>query len=261
MIGYRIKFKNIISELYIPQKQNGKVIIFLPGLPSFLGKNDVTKNLVNTEYVVFQPYYSGSFDSLGDFSPQNCIKDIDIFIKMASQKKHKELYFDKELTINTREIILFGTSYGSSIAVFGCNDNRVSKIVLFSPVLTYEQEKINNLGVNLDFEAQMEALNNLLRRGYPNTYRIKDKSSMRKSLLGSDKDFNPIDYLATKIDKPVFILHGENDSIPFELSKRLLEDANVNDNLCELVVIKNAGHSISYFSEDKTIKKLLKFLK
>src|SRR3989339_840375 len=124
MIGYRIRFKNIISELYVPQKQNGKVIIFFPGLPSFLGKNDMTKELVGAGYTVFQPYYSGSFDSFGDFNPQNCIKDIDVFIKMASQKKHKELYFNKELTIGVKEIILFGISYGSSVAIFACDDDR-----------------------------------------------------------------------------------------------------------------------------------------
>lgn len=259
MIAYRIKHKNIISEVYLPEKHSGKTVIFLSGLPSFLGKNEITKQLTAKGAAVFQPFYSGSFDSGGIFSPEQCIKDAKEFVAMAEKNKYTELYYNSQICTKTREIILMGTSFGSSIAALGCHLPKISKVVLLSPVLTYNQKTINAVGIDFDFKKQMLALVNLLKDGYPYTYRIKDWAKLKKFLIGENPEMDPISHLAKYSKKPIMMIHGQKDtSVPLELSKILLTKNKMAE-LLNFLTSENTAHSISTY-EPTIIESLVKFV-
>ncbi len=259
MIAYRIKHKNIISELYLPEEHNGKTVIFLSGLPSFLGKNEITRQLINSGVTIFQPFYSGSFDSGGIFSPQQCIKDVKEFIVMAEKNKYTELYYNRQIFTKTREIILIGTSFGSSIATLSCHLPKISKVILLSPVLTYDQKTVNGLGVDFDFKKQMLALVNLLRNGYPYTYRIKNWVELKKFLTGKDPKMDPINHLAKHSKKATLVIHGQKDtSVPSELSKILLTKNKAIKSL-NFLAPENTSHGISTY-EPTVIESLIKFI-
>ncbi len=57
--------------------------LYLFGLPSFIGQNEVTYALTANGVISCQPHYLGTFDSEGQFSPQSvietCIKVQEIF--------------------------------------------------------------------------------------------------------------------------------------------------------------------------------------
>jgi len=247
MINYRIKYKNTISELYYPKESKEIAVIFLPGLPSFLGKNNITKKLTEAGCIVYQPYYSGTYDSSGYFTPSQCIKDVDQFIKMANKNKQKELYFNKILRTEAKKIILIGTSFGSSIVAINQN-KKVSKKILISPVLTYNQTLIGEIVKNLSFKDQMKGLLRLITKGYPLIYRMNNIKEWREFLFGKNDKFNPIKFLqSNKISEKITIIQGINDSsVPEELNKILLRKFNIH---AKFVVDKTAGHSISSYSE------------
>lgn len=260
MISYRIKHGKIISELYISEKPNGKTIVFLPGLPGILGKNETTKYLISKGFTVFQPYYSGSFDSGGIFSPTQCIKDVRDFITMAKKASHKELYFGKTLTVLTKDLVLFGTSFGSSIACLASDNKDISKMVLFAPVLTYDKKRINSCGDDgSSFSSRMVSLLGLLKNGYKYTYRIKDFSAWRNFLLGKDSASDPILYLKDHFRGKALILQGEYDStLSTNVTAKLLEQFAPDS--YNFVIVKDAGHSLSDFKGEDTANIIYKFL-
>lgn len=257
MTGYRIKHRHIVSELYVPTVHNGNTVIFLAGLPSFLGKNTITKKLVDKGCVVFQPYYSGSFDSAGSFQPSSCVRDIPRFIDMATKKTHRELYYNQQLKINTKKIILMGTSYGSSIAALSWANKKVSRVILLSPVLTYNQDFISSIDPSFNFSDQMKALLNLIRKGYPFTYRIKKMSEWNAFLFGKLKQQDPFSILQNKTKKSILIVHGQLDtSIPSTFTKRLITRL---DSPHLTSINPKVGHSISSY-DNPTIDKIVGFI-
>lgn len=145
MIVYRVGFQNYVSELMIPQNANGTVIVFLPGLPNPLAKNPVSELLFNAGYTVFQPFFSGSFDSGGAYQPSQCVQDVAVFAKMARQGVFQELFFSKQITYPVKRCLLLAPSFGGSIAALS-NKDGYDGIVLLAPVLTYNPEIITANG-------------------------------------------------------------------------------------------------------------------
>ena len=142
MTTYKIKYKNYISNLYLPDLPSGKVVLFLTGLPMSLDISSLLPRLIDAGCTVFYPYYAGTYDSKGFFSGEQSIRDVNKFIEMISQSEVSELYFNKKIKIENKEIILLGMSYGSSIALLGLN-NKINKLILLSPVLLYNQKEID----------------------------------------------------------------------------------------------------------------------
>jgi esterase/lipase len=260
MIAYRIKYKNIISELFLPSNPSGIVLIILPGLPSYLGKHELAKKLVKKGITIFQPFYSGSFDSDGDFNPINAIKDVDTIVQMVKKETHKELYFGKTLKYKVDTICLAGISFGSSIVALSSNKT-IDNMILISPVLSYDQKFINEVyNTKFNFSSQTNGLINLITKGYSHTYRIGDLDLFKNCLLGKVAGFNPVVNL-TKVNKKMLILHGENDnSIPCELTQILLDKFKINNEMVRVVIIPKAEHSISSFCDQNTVDILYNFL-
>lgn len=261
MLGYRVKYKGIVSELYVPSIQNGHVVILLAGLPSFLGKNDVVRFLYEKGYVVFQPFYSGSFDSDGTFSMAGCIRDVSVFLEMAKKKSHRELYYDKALKIKAKKVSLIGISFGSSVVALALENLKLSCAVLLSPVLTYSQKEVERAGFKgTQFDKQMNALHNLLRRAHKHTYRVKDYRKLKDELKGLVLP-SPVRALsANRYSTPCLVLHGKDDSsLPWQLTQSLLKDCAA-EKKCTFLPLEGVGHGISYYGRSDVLATLENFL-
>lgn len=245
MITYKIKYRNYISNLYVPEKKSGQVAVLLPGLPASNNINKLLDCLMAKGVIVYYPNFSGSFDSGGEFGAINAIKDVVFFHQMAIKPKVKELYFGKEIDIGkTREVILIGMSFGSAIALNG-HKNKYDKVALLSSAFLYHPDDFSNKEVGQAFRAQMISLLRLLKNAFPYSYRIGKNSDLRDFLLGKSpisKKRNVISALC-KITCPTLVLHGKNDSsVPIKTIQSLQEEAQ-NPKL--VWQYTDSGHSVS----------------
>lgn len=245
MITYKIKYKNYISNLYIPEKKSGQIAVLLPGLPASNNINKLIDHLMTKGVVVYYPSFSGSFDSEGKFSATNAVKDVDFFYQMAIKSKVKELYFGKEIEIGKiNEVILIGMSFGSAIALYG-HKNKYNKVALLSSALLYHPDDFPSKEMGQAFRAQMMSLLRLLKNAFPYSYRTGKDSDLRDFLLGKSPMSKRINMISAlhKITCPTLILHGKNDtSVPMKAIRSLQEESQNSEITWQYT---DSGHSTS----------------
>ncbi len=258
MVAYKIKYKGFISSLYIPEKSSGKTVLLLPGLPISSNIDKLVQCFLDEGCSVFYPQLSGSFDSTGEFDGFKHIEDIKDLIKMVKQGDYKELYFGETIEVNKdNEIILAGMSYSGVIALLG-ETKEVSKVLLLSPVLLYNQKDISKI-VDFEFKSQMKSLVSLLARAFAQTYRISSPEIIKKFLYGEDEQLRMKTVLEKleKIQKPVLTIHGKNDvSVPYQIAEFLSKESK-NEKVD--YHIGEFGHSNSSYT-DEAIGKIKRFL-
>ncbi len=249
MITYKIKYRGYISSLYIPEKKSGKTVFLLPGLPTSSNIDKLVQCFLDAGCCVFYPQLAGSFDSGGNFDGFNHILEVKNILKMAQQKSFKELYFCKNINIGKNsEVILVGMSYSGLIALLG-ETKEVSKILLLSPVLLYNQKDISKI-IDFDFKNQMGSLLGLLSRAFSFSYRLTSQKLMRKFLYGEDKilRFDSVLQKMRDIKKPTLIVHGRNDySVPYQIDEYLVKKS---DNKLIDLYIGDFGHSSSSYTKE-----------
>lgn len=258
MITYKVKHLNLMIDVMIPQNKNGITVIILPGLPMSLGKNIIYNKLVEGGFLVMAPYYSGSYDSGGEFSISNCISDVSKVIKLTKRQSVKEIYFNEEIDIKNEKTFLIASSFGGSVAL--CSGRHLlgaSGMILLSPVIEYNQNMLSKIESIFDFKDQMKHLLGLLKRGHRFSYRIKNYNNLRDFVFGRTK-LKPSDFL-NSIRTPTLIVHGKCDtSIPFTISK-YYETIVCNDKISWLYPDR-VGHSMSSYDEE-TINEIFSFIK
>lgn len=259
MITYKIKYKGYILSLYLPEKKSGKTVLLLPGLPTSSNIDKIVQCFLDSGCPVFYPQLAGSFDSEGKFDGFNHISEIKNLMKMVTMENFKELYFCKDIKIGkSKEIILAGMSYSGLIALLG-ETKEVSKILLLSPVLLYNQADISKI-VDFNFKTQMQSLLGLLSRAFSFSYRLTSLKMMRKFLYGQDNilRFSSVLNKLKNIKKPVLIIHGKNDSsVPHKIDECLVEKAN---NKFISLYVGDFGHSNSSYTKE-ALEKIKDFIK
>ncbi len=148
-------------------------------------------------------------------------------------------------------------SYSGLIALLG-ETKEVSKILLLSPVLLFNQTDISKI-VNFNFKTQMQSLLGLLSRAFSFSYRLTSLQVMRKFLYGQDKilRFDSVLNKIKNIKKPVLIVHGRDDSsVPYKIDECLIERAN---NEFVDLYIGDFGHSNSSYSRE-ALEKIKDFI-
>lgn len=246
MITYKVRHKGYVVNVYIPEQATGSRSILLPGLPMSMNINAIVDSLLKNGSTVYYPYYSGSYDSGGTFSPKNSIKDIKSFFELAKKEKLTELYFGKTLSLPpASKIALIAQSFGAVVALHG-HSNLFDKVILLSPALLYNVEEIGG-EKGREYGAQMESLMHLLKNAHPYTYRIGLGISLKRFLFGR----NPLSREKAVIRAleslvcPTRIVHGLHDSsVPVEISKRIQEKIKNSQLQWEYV---EAGHSLSSY--------------
>lgn len=249
MITYKIKYKGYISSLYLPEKKSGKTVLLLPGLPTSSNIDKLVQCFLDVGCCVFYPQLAGSFDSSGKFDGFNHILEVKNIVKMAHQRSFKELYFCKSIDVGkNNEVILVGMSYSGLIALLG-DTKEVSKILLLSPVLLYNQKDISKI-INFDFKSQMKSLLGLLSRAFSFSYRLTSQKLMQKFLFGEDKilRFDSVLEKLKNLKKPTLVVHGRNDSsVPYQIDEYLVKKSN---NKAIDLYIGDFGHSNGSYTKE-----------
>lgn len=259
MIAYKVKRKGYIADLYLPEETGDRMVILIPGLPKSSNVEKLVATFVKSGYCVLYPNFSGSYDSNGSFSGEQCINDVKEFIKWSQQRRVKEIYFGNTIDLGQKKknIILAGMSFGALPSLLS-ESKKIKKLLLLSPALIYRQSDINKIRA-FDFSSQMTFLVNLLRRAYPHTYRVKSYVSLKKYLHGSDEklSISGILHQLSMIRIPTLVIHGRKDSsVPWQISDYLRENIK-NQNVDWF--FSEVGHSNSSYNTE-TLKRIKAFL-
>ncbi len=237
MIVYRFKSKNIVYDLYLPKKNNGKVILYVPGLPGHPRRKTLGEIFVANGFTFFEMRFPGSWESNGKFTMDNCVKSLEeayVFIRGG---------VGVELRRNTKKewvhdnIILLGSSFGGGVILSSRIKDPIT-FVLLAPV-TKPQHIKDSLFI---LPSGSDDLFHLLSEGYANVYRgliEKDWSNFLdgKTLINPEKN---IDNLK---NKNLLFIQGTDDGViqsahTDEYVKEL-QDARVN---IKLISVQGGGH-------------------
>src|SRR3989344_246194 len=99
MITYKVKYRQYIVNLYVPEQKSGRVALLLPGLPMSTNISNILKPFLDAGTVVFYPYFSGSYDSGGVFSSTQSIRDVAALHPLTQMTEVTELYFSKKIEL------------------------------------------------------------------------------------------------------------------------------------------------------------------
>lgn len=263
-ISYRVKHEGMSADLFIPHRnddiQHG--IVFFPGLPAVIGKNDLTTSLAGKGFTILQPYYSGTYDSEGIFSPTSCIEDTKKAISLLKRDNIREQFFEKDIPLEVRNITFFGHSFGGQIALLGSlNSPEVEKVAIFNPLIVRREDGTPEGDLQLT-----DALHVLgfIQRSYPFTYRIGSESDWLEFLQGKMKEFNIFDNLNGLTNKSILNVNGLKDErIKVDGVLQLVNAAKKAQVSCTVqnISVNNGGHSLKTLLNQEIIQEVVNFLK
>ena len=258
MITYKVKYRQYIVNLYVPEQKSGRVALLLPGLPMSTNISNILKPFLDAGTVVFYPYFSGSYDSGGVFSSTQSIRDVAALHPLTQMTEVTELYFSKKIELGApRETMLAGMSYGAAIALAG-HRNLYQKIVLLSPALLFNLADMGG-DIGKSFHEQMQSLLHLLKNAHPFTYRTGFSQDLKKFLLGNSKlaQRDSVTSSFIKVSCPSLVMHGKGDtSVPLELTRSLEQEVN-NKNISWHYT--DSAHSTSSYSTE-SLELIRKFI-
>lgn len=253
MIVYRLKSKNIVYDLYLPKKSNGKVILYVPGLPGHPRKKALGEILAASGFTFFEMRFPGSWESDGEFTMNNCVKSLEEAYVFIQEGAAIELRRGARKEWAHDDIILLGSSFGGGVTLSSQIKDPLT-FVLLAPVT-----KLQNIKDSLVIlPSGTDDLFHMLLEGYANVYRgltEKDWSNFLdgKTLINPGKN---IDNLKNK--KLIFVQGTDDDVI---LSKHtveyveILRESQVN---IKFISVKNAGHGGDL--EEKAVQTLVDIL-
>lgn len=254
MIVYRLKSKNIVYDLYLPnEKSNGKVILYVPGLPGHPRKKALGKIFAASGFTFFEMRFPGSWESNGEFTMNNCVKSLEEAYVFIQGSAAIELRRDTRKEWVHDDIILLGSSFGGGVILSSQIKDPLT-LVLLAPVT-----KLQNVKDSLVIlPSGTDDLFHMLLEGYANVYRgltKKDWSNFLdgKTMINPEKNVNNL-----KNKKLIFVQGTEDDVI---LSKhtaeyvKMLQDSGAN---VKLIPVQNAGHGGDL--EEKAVQTLVEIL-
>jgi len=188
-----------IKNLYLPAPDSKKILIYFHGnagniyhrIPSLLRLHKLGLNVIGVSY-------RGYGKSEGDPSEDGLYKDGEAIFRYA----HEKLGFAE------KNIIIFGRSIGTTVAINTAQRKNISALVLVTP-LTSGKAHANASGLS--------AVSSLAGSSFDNITKIKN------------------------IESPILVIHGTKDRvIPYAMGKEIFSAVNSTK---EFVTIKEAGHN------------------
>lgn len=137
---YQFRHKGVLIRFAFPpgggkRHRFDKLLIFLPGLPSYPGQPSFLDAALKLRVGVVMPQYLGSYQSDGIFTPHGCIETVRRTVEFLNRKHGEELYGKTKISWDFSEIILGGTSFGGYAAVESLKYIAFQKLFLVSPLL------------------------------------------------------------------------------------------------------------------------------
>ena len=205
----RTRFKKeIVTEFIKPKNSRSrKVLILCQGMPSVPKKNSVMEFFAEKGYWVFFPHYRGTWESDGQFLQKSPHKDV-LDILDGLEKGFTDFWTDKTYTLQPKEVVLVGSSFGGAAVLLASIDKRVDRVLALSPVCDWrEDSKVEPLPWLRDF----------MKKAFGNAYRFTDKDW---SKLSSGTFFNPMSEVKKMVGGKITIVHGKRDTLTFSSTSK-----------------------------------------
>jgi dienelactone hydrolase len=229
----KLRYGEIIADLYYPAEHNKTVIIFCSGLPGRWNFEEIARKYVEKGFIFIHPKYIGSWESYGKFSVSSCKKTILLFVEGLKTGKIKTI-FGKDFKIMPDKIFLLGHSFGGSIALSSGADLDINGIIALSPVIDYSKHARDKVLQ----EEDLSELFDFMKLGFENIFRGLDKNEW-VSFCKTGLDINPIDYKEKLKNKKILLGHGKRDSsVNYVRTKSFYEE------------LKNKGANIEYIETE-----------
>lgn len=250
MIVYRLKSENIAYDLYLPEKSNGGVILYVPGLPGHPRKKLLGEIFAINGFTFFEMRFPGSWESDGEFTMNNCVRSIEeayVFIQGGG---------GIELRRNTRRewahdnVILLGSSFGGGV-ILSSHIKDPLTFALLAPITKLKHVR-DSLFI---LPSGGDDLFHLLSKGYANVYRGLTEKDWRnflneKTLICPEKNIENLK------NKNLLFVQGTDDDVVQSVHTaeyvKILEDACVS---VKLISIQGAGHGGEL--EEKAVQMLI----
>lgn len=222
----RARFKgDIIAEFGIPEGGSNKVITLCDGVPTVPSKHILMRFLVKRGFAVFHMRYRGTWESGGEFLKRSPHEDVLDLINEIP-KGFTGLWGQEYCKIEPKKIYIFGSSFGGSAALLAASDPRVTKIVVFSPVVDWTEETEEE-----PFRRFLEEV----FEGYKGAYRAADASWEK---LEAGAFYNPVQHEGEIPPGKVLIIHARDDtSVAAGPVKAFAERIG-----CRLIMLRRGGH-------------------
>ena len=133
------KFKNGVVANFVTVKKSDKVLFILDGLPGGSDKNQVTEAFAKKGYFVIHPRYKGTWASQGRFLNHSPAKDILNLLPLLPLG-FVDYWSGKKFRIRPKKIYVVGASFGGMVSLISALDRRITKVVAFSPVISWTAE-------------------------------------------------------------------------------------------------------------------------
>lgn len=203
ILAIRTRFaRDIVAEVFFPERQTGKVAILATGAPSGSSKKERLEFLAAHGYVALFPRYRGTWESDGFFLEHSPVEDIrDVIEELEKKKCVTDVATGEMLPVKIQAVHLFGGSFGGPAVLLNTDLPIVKKVVAHSPVIDWSAE------------GEEEPFDEFVRyscEGFGGAYRTKNKSDWQK--LRKTDFYNPIAHSKEVIGKKVFILHAKDDA-------------------------------------------------
>lgn len=245
---FRFIENGLAGDVYYPDPKFGVTPkssgLYLYGLPSFIGQNEITYALVSNGALSFQPHYFGTFDSNLDFSPKNVFDTVrisqDIFDRGFAYQTGKG---NQKFQLPPLEACI-GHSFGNLVALRTIRHlHSVKVLILLAPTVHYRKAN-PNFGNKAN---GMSILKSIILEN-PFTYRLSPLEDWEEIMEGKDELPKPQDHPSLQ---EVIAVAGADDNY--------LDIPALQENLHRIVaaycgekvrfslkLIPGGGHPISY---------------
>ena len=240
----RIK-DEILAEVGLAPKPNGKLAIILSGMPSSPQQNGTIRFLMKHGYHAIYPRYRGTWESFGNFlavSPEQDVLDV----LDALSGEFVSAWDGEVFRIDYREIILICSSFGGPAGLLAARDPRVSKVVAFSPVVDWNAESPGE---------PFEQFARFIDEGFGAAFRIP-QGNLEKLKTGTF--YTPQGHEQEIPGEKILIIHAQDDEVvlpgPVE---RFAENTRAR-----LIMLKKGGHlGLGRIRTWRLWRKIKRFLK
>ena len=246
MLISRTRFKKeIITEFVAPSnRRSKKVMIFCSGIPSAPCKDDVLTFWARKGYWTFFPRYRGTWESAGNFlaaSPENDVLDV---IESLSDS-FRDYWSGQSFRVVPQSVTVIGSSFGGPAAILASRDDRVNKVICFSPVVDWKAEHKSE---------PLDVLYTFLCEAYGGAYRL-NKRNWNK--LAAGHFYNPVNHIKEIDGRKIMIFHAKDDHIV--KIKPVIKFSKMTES--NLVVLNKGGHlSSSRLMTPTYYRKVEKFI-
>ena len=115
MIIYRLKSEYVAYDLYLPEKSNGKTVLYVPGLPGHPRKRTLGESFASKGFAFIEMRYIGTWESDGVFTMENCLKSLDEAYSFARGGSGTELRRGVKKVWSSENVIFMGSSFGGGV--------------------------------------------------------------------------------------------------------------------------------------------------